>query len=153
MKLESKKTFKEIYSVILKDLGAYGGFPFYGLLILLFLLLRDFSFAYTLIISLVVVTIVVIVFRLTYFKPRPGQKKKKHEILYQRVDNSSFPSIHAARAVMLSFALFAKAPVLLPLLVLLTLIVFASRLHFKRHDTADVVVGLLIGGVLGLIFF
>lgn len=153
MKLETKKMFKEIYSVILKDLGAYGGFPFYGVMILLFLLVSDFAFAYNLIVSLVVVTLVVIVFRLVHFKPRPGQKKKKYEILYERVDNSSFPSIHAARAVLISFALFSKATVALPLLVLLTLIVFASRLHFRRHDWTDVIVGLIIGVVLGWLFF
>lgn len=153
MKLEAGKTLKEIYSVILKDLGAYGGFPFYGLLILLFSLLRDFAFALDLAVSLVAVSVIVILIRLAHFKPRPGQKKKKYDILYERVDNSSFPSIHAARAVMLSFALFSKASVLLPLLVLLTLIVFASRLHFHRHDWTDVAAGAVIGLVLGWIFF
>ena len=144
---------KEIYSVVLKDLGAYGGFPLYGAVILMFLLLNDFAFASRLVVSLVAVSLVIIIIRLAYFKPRPGQKKKIYNVLYERIDKSSFPSIHAARAMIISIALFAKFPVLLPLLVLLTLIVCLSRLHFKRHDWTDVIVGLVIGIALGLVFF
>ena len=153
MKLESKKMVKEVYSVILKDLGAYGGFPFYGAIILMFLLLKDFAFASRLVISLIAVSLVIIAIRLAYFKPRPGQKKKIYNVLYERIDNSSFPSIHAARSVMITIALFAKFQALLPVLLLLTLIVCLSRLHFKRHDWTDVIVGLVVGLVLGLAFF
>lgn len=153
MKLAFEKMSKEIYSVILKDLGAYGGFPFYGIVILFFLLLKNFAFTITLIESLVAVSIVVIAVRLAHFKPRPGQKKRKYNILYERIDNSSFPSIHAARAVMLSIALWTKVPVFVPLLVLMTIIVLLSRLHFKRHDWTDITAGAVIGLVLGIIFF
>lgn len=153
MQLEFAKMTREIYSVILKDLGGYGGFPFYAAMILLFVLLRDFEFVYRLIVSLVAVSASVAILRLAYFKPRPGQKKKSYSIFYERIDNSSFPSVHTARAVMISIALFTKAPVLLPLLVLMMIIVCASRLHFKRHYLVDVVAGLVIGLILGLVFF
>src|SRR3989344_5773924 len=110
MKLDIKNILKEIYSVTLKDLGAYGGFPFYGILILGALFFGGYGFAYNLITSLVVVTIIVAVVRLSYFKPRPGQKPRKYDSIYGRIDNSSFPSIHSARAVMLSFALYSVMP-------------------------------------------
>ena len=153
MQLKFTKMIREIYSVVLKDLGAYGGFPFYGAIILLFLLLKDSAFVSRLVVSLVAVSLVIIVIRLAYFKPRPGQKKRIYNVLYERIDNSSFPSIHTARAMIISIALFVKFPALLPLLALLTLIVCLSRLHFKRHDWTDVIVGLAVGVALGLIFF
>lgn len=152
MKLKITKTLKEIYSITLKDLSAYGGFPFYGLAIIVFLYLGDLPFAYSLVVSLLAVTAAVAAVRLAYFKPRPGQKKRKYETLYERLDNSSFPSIHAARTATLSLALFSKAPAMLPLLVLLVLVVCLSRLHFRRHDPADVIAGLVIGAALGLFF-
>ena len=90
--------------------------------------------------------------RLAYFKPRPGQPRKKYTTLYERIDNSSFPSIHAARAVMISFAIYSLAPVLLTVLVLLTVAVLLSRIHFKRHDWKDLLVGIILGIVMGYYF-
>ena len=153
MKLAVKATLKEVYSVTLKDLSAYGGFPFYGLVILVFLLSGDTRFALTLILSTVLITAIVSAMRLAYFKPRPGVPRKKYTAVYERIDNSSFPSIHAARSVMISFALISKMPVFAPVATLLILAVCLSRLHFKRHDTKDLAAGLLIGYALSLLFF
>ena len=153
MKLAFKETSKEVYSVILKDLSSFGSFPFYGIAIIGFLLLNDLAFAKTLFLSLVIVTVVVAAIRLAHFKPRPGQKAKKYGAIYERIDNSSFPSIHAARSVMISFALISKMPVFTPLAALLILAVCLSRLHFKRHDTKDLAVGLIVGYALSLLFF
>lgn len=152
MKLDMEKTSKEIYSVILKDLSAYGGFPFYGIAILVALFLRDYVFAYQLALSLVVVTLIVIAIRFAYFKPRPGQKRKKYTTFYERIDNSSFPSIHAARAVLISAAFMTKLNIM-PIYILLILLVVLSRLHFRRHDTKDITVGLFVGLILGYLFF
>jgi undecaprenyl-diphosphatase len=153
MKLDLEKTSREVYSVILKDLSAYGGFPFYGIVILGAVALDIFDFASSLILSLIVVTAVVACLRLAYFKPRPGMPRKKYSSIYERIDNSSFPSIHAARAVMISMAFYFIAPALLPVLLVLIAAVLLSRIHFKRHDFADLVAGCLLGLVLGYIFF
>ena len=153
MKLAVEKTLKEVYSVTLKDLSAYGGFPFYGLIILVFLLIGDANFALTLFVSTIVVTAIVSAIRLVYFKPRPGMPRKKYTAIYERIDNSSFPSIHAARSVMISFALISKMPIFTPIAALLIVAVCLSRLHFRRHDAKDLAVGLLIGYVLSLVFF
>jgi membrane-associated phospholipid phosphatase len=151
MKVDPIKTSKELYSVILKDLSAYGGFPFFGMAILVALILDD-PITYRLAASLVTVTILVILVRFAYFKPRPGKKERTFETFYERIDNSSFPSIHAARAVLISFALMTKLDIL-PVYVLLVIIVVLSRLHFKRHDKKDIAAGLLIGLLLGYVYF
>ncbi len=153
MKLALTKTIKEVYSVVLKDLSSYGGFPFYGIAVLCAIFLELYGFAVDLIISLIAITMIVAAVRLAYFKPRPGQPRKKYTTLYERIDNSSFPSIHAARAVMISFAIYSLAPVLLTVLVLLTVAVLLSRIHFKRHDWKDLLVGIILGIVMGYYFF
>lgn len=153
MKFDTKKTGKEIFAVVMRDISAYGGFPFYAAMIVVFFLLNNFDFAYTLLISLIAVTVVIAVIRLAYFKARPGMKKKKYNTLYERIDNSSFPSIHAARAVMISIALFSQFNELLPLLALLIILVYTSRVYFRRHDTWDLVAGTIVGLALGFVFF
>ncbi|HLD39084.1 MAG TPA: phosphatase PAP2 family protein [archaeon] len=153
MKFDFRKTTCEVFAVIMRDTSAYGGFPFYGMMIIAFFLLGELDFTYNLVVSLITVTIVVALVRLAYFKPRPGMKRKTYATLYERIDNSSFPSIHAARAVMISMALFSKFSALLPLLTLMTILVLMTRIYFKRHDATDLTVGVIIGLILGIVFF
>ena len=149
MKLDSKNALKEISRVVLKDTGAYGSFIFFFLALVAFFLAGEQKFAIRMFFSLVAVTVVVIILRLAYFKPRSGMKPRKYKAIYERVDNSSFPSIHVARSVIISAAFFVKAPFLLPLLVLMVLAVCASRIYFKRHDITDITAGGIIGLILG----
>ncbi len=153
MKLDAKGTTEEIARVVLKDLGAYGSFIFYLVIAVIFYTAGAYKFSLILIGSLATVTIVVAAIRLVYFKPRPGMKSKKYNVLYERIDNSSFPSIHVARAMMLSIAFFQMAPLMAPPLVLLFIAVCASRIYFKRHDITDITAGAAIGAVLGWVFF
>jgi len=80
-------------------------------------------------------------------------KKRRYNLIYEAVDNSSFPSIHAARSVMISIAIYAKAPATFPLLALMVLAVCASRIYFRRHDIIDIFAGLILGFILGFLFF
>ncbi|KHO47365.1 MAG: hypothetical protein QT00_C0002G0015 [archaeon GW2011_AR5] len=153
MELRFWKTAAVIGEVCLKDTGAYGSFIFYIAAAAIFLMLGDITFAANLLASLMTVTIIVMFFRLAYRKPRPGMKKKKHKMIYEAIDSSSFPSIHAARAVMISAAIFTKMPFLLPLLALAVLSVCASRIYFRRHDMTDIFAGLALGFILGFVFF
>ena len=153
MKLDVKSTTEEIARVALKDLSTYGSFIFYALVAAMFLAIGAYAFFEVLVISLVAVTVVVMIIRLAYFKPRPGMKRKTYTVLYDRIDNSSFPSIHVARAVMLSAAFFRMVPTLWPVLLFLTAAVCASRIHFRRHDYTDITAGAIVGAILGWLFF
>ena len=152
MKLAVKQTVEEVFSVFLKDVSSYGGIGFYTVAILFFLM-TDLDFAMRLAISLITITIAVAAVRLTYFKPRPGMKKRSYLTYYERIDNSSFPSIHAARAILISLALYTLAPAITPLFLFLTAMVCASRIFFRRHDYVDITTGLVLGAVLGYVFF
>ena len=153
MKLDVRGTTEEIARVVLKDLGTYGSFIFYLVAAVIFYIAGAYTISLTLILSLAAVTIVVAAIRLVYFKPRPDMKIKKYNILYERIDNSSFPSIHVARGVMLSIAFFKAAPIMSPLLAILVVAVCASRIYFKRHYIVDITAGALIGLILGWVFF
>jgi membrane-associated phospholipid phosphatase len=87
--------------------------------------------------------------RYVMFKPRP--KKVKYHNLVERLDASSFPSLHAARSVMLAMIL-SQIFVQLEVRALLWLFAFGviwSRYHLKKHYIEDLAVGAVIGLVLG----
>lgn len=153
MELSPVKTAKVICGVCLKDASAYGGFIFYLIAAGAFAVLGNYQFSYVLIGSLIAVTAIVMFFRLAYNKPRPGRKKIKYKTIYEAVDGSSFPSIHAARAVMISVAFFSRLPALLPVLIIMIILVCASRIYFKRHDMIDITAGIVLGLILGALFF
>ncbi len=85
---------------IFRDLTALGGATFYALLVLLVLLLGEYRLALLLILGFLLTMIIVIGIRLFYFKPRP-QKQEYHTFL-ERIDASSYPSWHTARAFFLA---------------------------------------------------
>lgn len=153
MELDLRSTSKTIAEVALKDLGAYGSFIFYAVVAASALALGDFLMFSKLVVSLVAVTLIIIFFRLSYRKTRPDMKKRAYRTIYETADNSSFPSIHAARATMLSVAIFSKFPLMLPVVAFLLLAVCASRIYFKRHDMIDITAGIVLGLALGWAFF
>lgn len=153
MELDIRSTAKTIAEVALKDLGAYGSFIFYAVVAASTLTLGDFMLFSKLAVSLVAVTTVIIFFRLAYRKARPGMKKRAYRTIYETADSSSFPSIHAARATMLSVLIFSKLPAMLPVAAFLLLAVCASRIYFKRHDMIDITAGIVLGLALGWAFF
>jgi membrane-associated phospholipid phosphatase len=153
MRFDFDRTSREVFSVLLRDVSAYGGIGFYVVAIALFFVMSEFMFASRLVASLLAVTAIVGLTRLAYFKPRPGMKKKSYGTYYERIDNSSFPSIHAARAALISAALFTKLSLLLPLLIVVTFLVCVGRIYFKRHDFIDITAGTALGLALGFLFF
>ncbi len=133
------------------DLSALGGLPVYTTIVLLFVALRD-PLALPLFIGLVLCYGITIVSRLLYFKPRPNPKK--YRTTAERIDASSFPSLHSMRATVLAgmLGLHFNQPATWGVFGLLWLLVCSMRIRLKKHDYTDVVGGILIGllVVLGL---
>ena len=50
-------------------------------------------------------------------------------------------------------ATLGSAAFLLPLLAFMVLAVCASRIYFRRHDMTDISAGLILGAILGIVFF
>jgi undecaprenyl-diphosphatase len=75
--------------------------------------------------------------------------------IYRSSDPHSFPSGHAARAIMLTLLVLFSGQIWLGILMVLwTILVGSSRIGLGVHYISDIVVGSLIGVVFGgLVFF
>ena len=100
---------------------------------------------------------IVILIRIFYFKNRP--KKETHTNFWERVDASSFPSLHTARIVFLAL-LFSTYFDNLHLTILCTItaaLVSYSRIYLQKHDWIDVFAGVVVGAatyfVMAIFFF
>lgn len=135
---------------LLQDLKALGGLPFYLIITLVFLIMQDFYATFALFFGLIVSFIVTIGIRMFYFKERP--KKVKYNNWIQKIDASSFPSLHTMRAVILGIILMTliSTPLFSMLGVACILLVAYSRVKLKRHHLSDVIGGLFLGVVIGL---
>ncbi|MFZ5955053.1 MAG: phosphatase PAP2 family protein [Nanoarchaeota archaeon] len=138
MKILKEKFFEEI--------TLFGGALFYVFVIFLAHLIGEKNYAFKLLIGLFAIYFVAFIIRLVYFKERP--KKVKHSNLLERLDASSFPSVHSARIIFLSISfimLYSKDLVVVSLLFLLNLAVVYSRIYLLKHDLIDVIGGILLG--------
>lgn len=84
-------------------------------------------------------------------RPRPEGEWGQ---IYRSSDPHSFPSGHAARAVMLTVVILLTGHIWLGLLMILwTILVGYSRIGLGVHYISDIVVGGLIGAVFGGVIF
>jgi membrane-associated phospholipid phosphatase len=137
---------KRISDVVFQDISSLGGMVFY-LVVMAMMLVFDWMVFLELLLGLVILVLITVVARLAYFKHRPRRMSFRN--LVQRIDASSFPSLHAARIVLLAFTLhfvFNNAVVDV-LLGIAAVLVCYSRHRLKRHFTVDI----LSGAALGLI--
>lgn len=145
-----KKLFKSILDNIIRDISTFGGLPAYcGLMLFIFLLENLATFAYQLLFGIIIIMVVAVLFRTFYYKARP--KELPNDTFLQRLEASSFPSIHAARAWFLAFIFTTifSSKLIWFLLFTAAFSISYSRYYMKRHDFCD----LLAGFVLGLITF
>lgn len=140
-----KQTLKKHLDTLFRDFTFLGGFLFYFLCFLLALTLKQTKLALILFLGFILIFSVSIIIRLFYFVPRP--KKELHRNFIERIDASSFPSIHSARIVFL-FLISLNLSVNFLVKVfffLITVAVLYSRIYLKKHYFVDVLVGAIIG--------
>ena len=132
-----------------QDLKAFGGFPLSAVLIVSSFILGLSAIAWQMVIGLVADVFVVIIIRLLFFRQRPMRQKFSN--IVEKVDASSFPSAHSARAGTLAgvLALYFQNPLLSVLFVLLAIGVASLRVVQKKHHVSDVVTGLILGVLIG----
>jgi len=87
----------------------------------------------------------------TVTRPRPSAALNPVSALAQLPDQFSFPSGHACAAMAVAVPVLLQMPAAgLPLLVL-ALLVGASRVYLRVHYLTDVVVGQLLGAAIGVL--
>ncbi len=146
MKIILKKIFEEI--------TVLGGLMFFLLFSFWFLIQEKFTIFIVLILGQFIIYLIILIFRLFYFKHRPN--RIKYRTLLEKLDANSFPSIHAARIVFLFIFLVAfvvKNIFFISLLFILTLLVLYSRIYLKKHYLIDVIGGVILGIITSLLFF
>ena len=131
-----------------RDFTSLGSLWFYLIAVLYFFIVQNYALLKKLVIGLLSIYLIVITVRTFYFKERPSKYSYKSYI--ERLDASSFPSLHAARIVFLNIALmnYFNNSLASFLLAILIVIVIYSRIYLKKHDAMDVVFGFILGAVV-----
>jgi undecaprenyl-diphosphatase len=137
------KIYQKYLHQFFRDITSLGSFIFYCLLLLLVLAFQEFNLFFKLLFGLIFIMVISVLIRMIYFKHRP--KKQDHSNFIEKIDASSFPSIHTARIVFLSliFIFFFRNNFVTAFFVVLALIVAYSRVYLKKHDWFD-----LLGGII-----
>lgn len=141
-----------ILKKIFEEITFFGGIAFYLMFSLIFLIFGKVDYFSILIVILTIIYLISLIIRLVYFKQRP--KKVGYKNFLGKIDASSFPSIHSARAVFifLFLAVYVLHNNLLKIfLFVITLLVLYSRIYLKKHDIIDILGGTLLGIFLFII--
>ena len=153
MKIGLRFAAVTLYKNFVSDASVLGGLPFYAVLTAYFAA-TNAALAVKMLYALAALFIVIYSVKLLYFKKRPDVRKSRFPSLLERLENSSFPSVHAGRAGLLYMAFFFSQNIALSLLgVALLASVCGSRIILKRHYAVDVAVGMLLGLIIGYFAF
>lgn len=144
-KSEKEHFYRKHLDSIFRDFTTFGGAPFFGLVMLFALLFWQVDLFWRLLFGFVFTALVTIIIRKFYFKERPHHEE--HHNTLEKLDASSFPSLHTARTAFLALTFGFLFPGLLPGLVLAVLAVFTafSRIYLRKHDWWDLLGGLVLG--------
>jgi len=136
---------------LLEDVKALGGLPIYLLIIILFFILGYKTMSYRLAIGLVLAYAVTFSIRFLFFKQRPDKEKFKGAV--QKLDASSFPSLHSMRASCLAvlLVLFFNNSLITFIAIIAAISVALVRVLQKRHFASDVIAGLIFGIIIAWI--
>ncbi len=139
------------YLEALQDVKGLGGLPLFIVAILVAFVLGEFALSYQLAVGLVLAYALTAVIRALYFRQRPV--RQKFQTWWQKIDASSFPSLHSMRASVLAtlLALYFNNLLLSVLFIACAVVVASSRVLLKRHFVRDVVAGLLLGIVVAFV--
>ncbi|MBU1112200.1 MAG: phosphatase PAP2 family protein [Nanoarchaeota archaeon] len=150
------KTIMYFYEIIIRDVTSLGGTPFYILTLLFTLVFGQMALFWELFVGMLFITLIIILIRLVYFRERP--RKQKYSNIVEKLDASSFPSMHTARIFFLALVLlsFFGNKIFSVLLLSLALLVAYSRIYLRKHDFIDLLGGLILAGItyyLGAVLF
>ena len=131
-----------------RDITSIGSLWFYVTAVAFFIAIRQISMGIELAFGLAMIYLIVVIVRTIYFKERPT--KYPYNSYLERLDASSFPSLHAARIIFLgavlmhefqdvSFSIFS---------IFVMTIVSYSRIKLKKHDNFDVFAGWIVGVIV-----
>lgn len=137
-----------------RDLTSLGSLWFYLCIILFFVIFNNKAIVNKLLVGLVLMYFIAVIIKTFYFKERPN--KYTYRSYIEKLDASSFPSLHSARIAFLNITLIGHFNNLFIsiLFVSLIMIVAYSRIYLQKHDLKDVIAGIVVGtGVYNMISY
>ena len=132
-----KKFFEEITLL--------GGILFYLLISLYFLFKKQYTYFLLFLIGLIFIYFITLIIRIFYFKSRP--EKRAYKNFLEKIDASSFPSVHAARTIFIFlFLIYSIHNIYVIILGLgFLFLVLYSRIYLRKHDIRDIIGGIMLG--------
>lgn len=143
--MEGKTGTKKYVDTFMRDVTALGGGFFSFFLVALLYIIGKSIVAGQLFLGFFLIYPTVGFIRSLHFKPRPRPESYTNAI--ERIDASSFPSIHSANSFYVAYVLhnaFTSNPASVFLFLLATAIAY-TRVYFKKHYPVDVVGGAFVG--------
>ena len=130
---------------MVRDISSLGSLFAYLLILIIFLIQKNYYLAEKLFAGIAIIYSVVIIVKSIYFKERP--ERYPYSSFIERLDASSFPSMHAIRISFLSAILikYFDNYIMSIAAVILVLMVSYSRIYLKKHDKIDVLAGIFLG--------
>ena len=145
---------QRFYTEVVRDISSLGGFVFsvsIGLILgYMSFIQRDVDILLYYVIGQVMLVTIVAVTRLIYFKDRP--EKMQYKGVIERIEASSFPSLHAARGMFcaLTVGSIIGGPWAYLWFGFFGLGIGISRILLRRHDWIDIFFGWLLA--IGVFF-
>ena len=139
------KPYQKYQSQLFRDLTSLGSLVFFILVGIFVLSFQEYLLFWRLVFGGIFTLIATVLIRMFYFKNRP--KKQQHDNFVERIDASSFPSLHTGRTIFLALLLinyFNNTYVTL-FLTIFSLLIAYSRIHLQKHDWYDLFGGLVLG--------
>jgi len=134
---------------LMQDLTAFGTIYHFVILIAILISFDQQQLAYKLVTGQIIMYLFAVPLKLFLFKSRP--KKIMHKNIIEKIEASSFPSVHTLRIFFVSTVLinFFNNAILTIILSFLSLAVAYSRIYLKRHYFIDIIGGAFLGILLG----
>ncbi len=135
----------------IKNVSALGTLPFFLIIISILYSINQIHFAIQLALGIFIGHLITYLIRLIYRKERPIPQK--YESLVEKIDTSSFPSLHSVRAIIFFIISVMNSQSLTAYFIfsIYALGILWSRHYLQRHDWIDIFGGALIGLFIGLL--
>jgi len=152
MDLRASANLKDIIGIFFKQLTELGSLTIISAIII-FTYFFDASLALKLLIGIASATILSMLIKIMFFRNRP--RKQPINTIIDRIDASSFPSVHSARIAILMFWLiiYSHNIILQAFLAIIGLLVAYSRIYMKRHYYTDVIGGIILGIIISALTY
>ncbi len=133
---------------LMQNISALGALPFYLFLAAFVLLTGEERLALWLLAGLAAAYLVVVPIRAFYYRDRP--KKQAYSNILQKIDSSSFPSMHSIRVVAATFMMYFyfNSLAIAALMAFAAGLVIFSRHWLRKHYAVDLAAGIAIGAVI-----